>query len=106
MTDPDPAQDFIEHFGTKGMQWGVRRATDTAQKRIDRIDRVAKGTASKSDRIAAIHYSRVWTKKNARTQLKAIRKAQDKVALGKFSVTRYLMFNGMVKMKDLKIPDA
>ena len=25
MTDPDPAQDFIEHFGTKGMKWGVRK---------------------------------------------------------------------------------
>jgi hypothetical protein len=25
MTDPDPVQDFIEHFGTKGMKWGVRK---------------------------------------------------------------------------------
>ena len=32
MTDPDPAQDLIEHFGTKGMKWGVRNSKSAATK--------------------------------------------------------------------------
>lgn len=107
MTDPDPAQDFLEHYGTKGMKWGVRNvSTRKAQKRVDRIGRVADGTASKMDRVGAAGYSYVWTKKNANTQLRAIQKAQDKVNRGEISVVRFLMFNGMVKVKDLNIPKA
>ena len=32
MTDTDPAQDFIEHFGKKGMKWGVRNSNSAATK--------------------------------------------------------------------------
>lgn len=32
MTEPDPVQDFIEHFGVKGMRWGVRRDRSAADK--------------------------------------------------------------------------
>ena len=105
MTDPDPVQDFLEHYGTKGMKWGVRNfSTRKAQKRVDRLDRVAKGTSSKSDRIAAASYSYAFTKKQAATQLTAVRKAQEKRNRGEISVVRLLMFNGMVKFKDLNIP--
>jgi hypothetical protein len=110
VTDPDPTQDFIEHFGTKGMKWGVRNArnvsTRRAQTRVDRIARVADGTASKVDRYNAAGYSYVYTKKHAKTQLSALRKAQDKVNRGEISVVRLLMFNSMVRVKDLRIPDA
>lgn len=107
MIDPDPVQDFLEHYGTKGMKWGVRNvATRKAQKRVDRIDRVAKGTASNLDRVSAIGYSYVWSKKNANTQLSALRKAQDKVNRGEISVVRMLMFNGLVRVKDLHIPET
>lgn len=32
MTDPDSAQDLIEHYGTKGMRWGVRNSNSAATK--------------------------------------------------------------------------
>jgi|JI6StandDraft_1071083.scaffolds.fasta_scaffold10088_6 hypothetical protein len=41
MTDPDPAQDLIEHFGTKGMRWGVRNdkpvSSNNSSKQNDKI---------------------------------------------------------------------
>lgn len=30
MTDPDPVQDFIEHYGVRGMKWGVRKDRSAA----------------------------------------------------------------------------
>lgn len=32
MTEPDPVQDFIEHFGVKGMKWGVRNDRSAGSK--------------------------------------------------------------------------
>jgi hypothetical protein len=32
VTDQDPVQDFIEHFGVKGMKWGVRNDKSAASK--------------------------------------------------------------------------
>ncbi len=56
--------EFLEHFGVKGMKWGVRRVNsdgnarnlgnrnnDRAQKLFDRISRVASGNASKRDKL-------------------------------------------------------
>lgn len=37
--------EFLEHYGVKGMQWGVRN-----EKRLQRATRVADGTASKKDK--------------------------------------------------------
>lgn len=34
--------DFIEHFGIKGMRWGIRN-----QHQLDRVPRVARGTAAR-----------------------------------------------------------
>lgn len=65
---------FLEHFGVKGMKWGVTRQkaavekakersknpdrlgnrnNDKAQKRINRVRRVASGKASKTDKLVA-----------------------------------------------------
>jgi len=56
----------LEHSGVKGMKWGVRRAearaakgpdrfgnrnNERAQRNIDRVSRVASGTASKGDKV-------------------------------------------------------
>lgn len=43
----------LAHFGVKGMKWGVRR-----QSRLDRVSRVANGTASKLDK-ARVAYTDV-----------------------------------------------
>lgn len=56
--------DFLAHFGVKGMKWGVRnnpraneaisnftsRNNDKTQKNINRVARVANGSASKTDK--------------------------------------------------------
>jgi hypothetical protein len=42
----EDVDDFLEHFGVKGMRWGVRR-----QARLERVQRVAAGTASAGERL-------------------------------------------------------
>lgn len=39
--------EFLEHYGKKGMKWGTRN-----QKRLDRANRVASGTASRGEKTA------------------------------------------------------
>jgi hypothetical protein len=46
MITDEEVEDFIEHFGKKGMKWGVRN-----QRRLDIARRVSKGTGSMSDSI-------------------------------------------------------
>lgn len=41
----EEVDDFLEHVGVKGMKWGVRR-----QKRLDRLNRVAKGKSTRGER--------------------------------------------------------
>lgn len=52
---------FLEHSGVKGMKWGVRKASNTANKirksrvksrqdHLDRLSRVNQGTATKEDK--------------------------------------------------------
>lgn len=42
----DGSNEFLEHFGVKGMKWGVRRA----QNRDARTERLRKGTATRRDK--------------------------------------------------------
>lgn len=42
----DPVNDFLEHYGVKGMKWGVSRKIDTSE----RLRRVAEGNASRKDK--------------------------------------------------------
>ncbi len=39
-------EEYLEHFGKKGMKWGVRR-----QRRLDQMNRVAKGKGSRGDKV-------------------------------------------------------
>ena len=63
MTDQVPEfaspQEALAHYGVKGMQWGVRKPqvdaggssyTRKTQSTVDRLNRVASGTASRSDK--------------------------------------------------------
>lgn len=42
-------EDYLEHYGTKGMRWGVRR-----QRRHDRLKRVASGKGSFRDKLSTL----------------------------------------------------
>lgn len=57
MNKDDEVLDFLEHFGVKGMHWGVRNKSERRirrigkqQKRVDRFRRAEAGTASKGDK--------------------------------------------------------
>jgi hypothetical protein len=64
---PDFNSEF-SHYGTKGMHWGVRKARtgDVAvarakiKKTTTRLDRVAKGTGSKTDKAVALANTRIY----------------------------------------------
>lgn len=57
--DPDDAREFVaqvlsgelKHFGVKGMHWGVHK-----ERQLQLHTRVARGTATRSERAAAFHY--------------------------------------------------
>lgn len=49
MTD-DNTDAFLEHFGVKGMKWGVRR-----EKHLNSLKRTAEGTGSFKDKYVAIN---------------------------------------------------
>ena len=50
MADSD---DFLAHYGVKGMKWGVRKRRAGLQERADALNRVAKGKSTTSDKILA-----------------------------------------------------
>lgn len=72
LTDNEIDDYFLEHHGVKGQKWGVRRAqaraamgpdrfgnrnNDVMQRRIDRVSRVASGTASGADKVKALLFN-------------------------------------------------
>lgn len=72
LTDDQIDDYFLEHHGVKGQKWGVRRAekraakgpdrfgnrnNDVVQRRIDRVSRVASGTASGADKVRALLFN-------------------------------------------------
>ncbi len=68
VTDED-VDDFIAHFGIKGMKWGQRKNVRTArreygkQQHYDRLKRISDGTASRADRSAVRQTSGTISKK-------------------------------------------
>ena len=92
-------EDFLAHYGVKGMKWGVRR-TRRMQKIVDRHDRIAKGTASKKDRILGANRM-VFTAKGAERTLQRAANNQAKINAGKMKATNALAMLGGVRMKDM-----
>jgi hypothetical protein len=78
--------DFIEHFGKKGMKWGVRQAVKQ-QGRLDRAYRLSTGTGSTRDKLLRGQL----TKKGASRQLQRGADYQAKIGAGKKKVNAFLM---------------
>jgi hypothetical protein len=62
MVDENEVEDFLAHFGIPGMRWGYRKQRLATH--LDRVSRVAAGTATREDR-AAIRRRRMVTFKTS-----------------------------------------
>lgn len=87
---------FLEHYGVKGMKWGVRR-TRRIQKSIDRTKRIADGTASVKDRVLGS----AITKKGAQRQLQRGANNQAKMLAGKRKTSSLMAKAYGIKVQDL-----
>lgn len=74
--------DALEHYGVKGMHWGVRKArTGDLNKRASRNERVASGNASVVDHIITFNGSSARNlKKSGGYKKEAARRAANKRA--------------------------
>lgn len=115
LTDDQIDNYFLEHQGVKGMKWGVRRAekraakgpdrfgnrnNDVVQRRLDRVSRVASGTASGGDKVRALLFNIPpglvlfeggSVKGAAANMLERGAKTQRKINAGKRNVTDTLL---------------
>lgn len=87
---------FIEHYGVKGMRWGVR-GTRRVQKRLDRANRLLEGKGSVKDHILRP----AFTKKGINRQLQRGADDQAKILAGKKKVGNAIAVASGVRIKDL-----
>lgn len=102
----DKVEDFLEHFGVKGMRWGVRKKetgqgfyTRAGQRYVDQVKRVAEGKGSTWDRLNTWGF----TRKMAKRQLRLLKDSQDKINRGELSVVSILARAKNIKVKDLNL---
>lgn len=74
MTTFEDTDEFLAHFGVKGMRWGVRR-----ENRTQMLERVGSGTGSKLDnlRVATGHVSRQGVRRHGSVAGAAANKAAN-----------------------------
>lgn len=104
-------EDVVEHFGVKGMRWGVRRTRNVQKRSIDPLKRVASGEGSKRDKakVALRNYTigdlakGRSLKKSAARRVDIIKKNQDKVNAGQDRVRNVLALTAGVRIKDLDL---
>lgn len=96
MSNEKEVEDFLAHYGKKGMKWGVR-GTRRAQKRLDRTHRIATGKASVVDRALGS----ALTAKGANRQLQRGANHQAKINSGQRKVSNMLATASGVKIKNL-----
>jgi hypothetical protein len=104
---------YLEHVGVKGMKWGVRRKikrTARQQKSVDRVRRVATGTASKRDKLFAATFQIPVTdliaakgslSKSGQRILTRADSNKAKIEAGKMKTTDFLMRLQGVNIRDL-----
>lgn len=96
MVTDEEVEEFLEHYGKKGMHWGIR-GTRRVQKRLDRTQRIATGKASVIDRLLGS----AVTAKGANRQLQRGANQQAKINAGKLKALNSLNIVAGVKVKDL-----
>lgn len=93
--------EFLEHHGVKGQKWGIRN-----QQRLDRVARVARGTATRGERtsFALTETSAVSLLRNRGIQGAAIARERElrarkkRILAGKASVLDFLALHGGDKL--------
>lgn len=90
---------YLEHYGKKGMRWG-KRGTARAQRTLDRLDRVSKGTGSTSDKLKTTGLAGD-TKTRAKKALLRGSKLQTKINNGERKTSELLFKLQGVRIKDL-----
>lgn len=92
--------DFLEHFGVKGMKWGVRQ-----QKRLDMTKRVAEGKGSLGDRVRVAGAQSMISnirgknlKGAAARQVKDLENLKRRMDLGRTTTGDYLNRMGTIKL--------
>lgn len=93
-------QEYLEHYGVKGMRWGVR-STRRLQKRLDRTKRVRDGSATTGDKLKTAYVQGVYTQKGAARVLKRGAKYQAKIVEGDKKVREMLLLAGGIRIRDL-----
>lgn len=85
MVTDDQVEDFLEHYGVKGMRWG-----STQLESLDRIYRMEAGTTSRKEN----------SQKKAKKQ-----KRQNGSDFNKLSLEDFLGKVGGVRLSDIVLPD-
>lgn len=104
MISDHDVDDFLEHFGVKGMKWGQRKERRTAriQRRVDRTMAVAKGKGSVGDRLLGMGATQKGAQRQLQRYANAQAKYESKVAAGKKQLNeKILNKTGAVKLQDI-----
>ena len=107
-------EDILEHFGVKGMHWGVRKARRVekqnarVQKRVDAVRRVAEGGGNRRDKIrvsfSTTTFDALMSRNNqemAQRTLNRMQKHQSKILAGKRKTQDILARAQGVRYRDL-----
>lgn len=96
--------DYVEHHGTKGMKWGVRR-----ERRLNTLKRVADGQASGKDMLNAMSMIRgkeivrsKGIKNAARKKVKKEEARKKRIEMGKATTIDLLRHIGSSRLSDLR----
>lgn len=104
MPNDEKVEDFLEHYGVKGMKWGQRKDRRVArvQARIDRTKRVADKQGTVGDRLRGMAVTSRGAKNKLQRSANAQAKYAEKVAAGKKKTNEKVLNKvGAVKITDV-----